>query len=288
MSTKQGKLYWITGRSGAGKTFLSDYLQDYCGFLHIDGDSLLVSTDAQSIRLATGVYKAFYEHIFLGTRAPDELWKEYFQHFVRAVKAVVDMDPSRDIVVSFSTYPVYIRDFLRKEFRSIGKEVLFLILNIEEGPCLERMAGRLTAYVEVQGITKEQFWLATYKEDYSRANFEEKMGHILKGFEPKGINEKQAVQIEIDCSGIEILKSLHSALQAHGDTLPSTCRIEDVNIKKIANRNVERWYAIKAAKERKEAEAKQSERQKQRAVAFCVVSLAAVVVISSMFRRRKV
>ena len=89
------KIYWLTGISGAGKTFLGDYLEEYCGFLHVDGDTLLVAKDEKSMQLASDLRKSFFEYIFLEKRAPDELWKPYFRALCEGVRAKQQEYPGR-------------------------------------------------------------------------------------------------------------------------------------------------------------------------------------------------
>ena len=70
---KKGRIVWLFGYSGAGKTFLSDYLSTV-GWHEIDGDCFSQSKDPVDIKIWDDIMKAFIGYWMKNEAAPDELW----------------------------------------------------------------------------------------------------------------------------------------------------------------------------------------------------------------------
>ena len=77
---------WLSGNSGAGKTFIGDYLSQLCGFAHLDGDAPLFSGDAAA-RAAFASFVAAFDFWFESSPAPPALWQPYLARQCAAVRA---------------------------------------------------------------------------------------------------------------------------------------------------------------------------------------------------------
>jgi adenylate kinase family enzyme len=104
---------WLSGNSGAGKTFTGDALAHLAGFAHIDGDELMWSQEPTEKALWGGLVAAFW-HWFEGRPAPAELWQPLYALQCARVRAALAAGHPR-VVVSLTVYHRETRDFLRRE-----------------------------------------------------------------------------------------------------------------------------------------------------------------------------
>ena len=104
---------WLSGNSGAGKTFTGDYLARVCGFFHVDGDAAFFSGDADAKACFSEFVKAF-DFWFKSESAPSALWQPHLARQCAAVRAARAAGHA-DVVVSLTVYHREARDFLRAQ-----------------------------------------------------------------------------------------------------------------------------------------------------------------------------
>ena len=113
-SSSEGSIIFITALSGTGKTTTGDYLAEYCGVHHLDGDNILqhgVADRPEWEQAAGDITKAIFEYWLKSKPSPDELWHPYLTILCEQIR-----EASRhhgQIVVTWVVYRREVRDFLR-------------------------------------------------------------------------------------------------------------------------------------------------------------------------------
>lgn len=247
-------IVWLTGCTTSGKTWLGDFLQCYHGYTHVEGDRrLFVERDSE---VSLNIVKAFYEYWFLGKEAPLELWVEYFQQLVDEASDALKKDPDSNVVISFSTYPCVVRDFLRTEIKKkIGKELTFVALDVSFDEYVKRNIVRFKDFVKNSGKSLEEQWesnekmkkIGSYSEDNLVKYFTDE--NLVRGMEPLDKNNPNNHTI--------------NANENHRHVVPEISRIlnlpvvENVDVEKVKQVQLERWTRYtKMYEERQSAKVK--------------------------------
>ena len=182
---------WLSGNSGAGKTFTGDYLARCCGFTHVEGDEGAFSTDAAARALFGEFVKAF-EFWFRGEKAPPELWHAYLERQCAAVRAARAAGRA-DVVVSLTIYHREARDFVRAQLPDLE----YVVLRCDAAELVRRARVRFAEYAAVCGQSVEACFEAHHKEPFSDAAFEAQTRRIMRGLQPLEPDEVRVHEIDV-------------------------------------------------------------------------------------------
>lgn len=182
---------WLSGNSGAGKTFTGDYLERMCGFFHVEGDAGAFSTDPAERALFVQFVKAF-EFWFRSEPAPPEFWHAYLEHQCALVNAARAAG-REDVVVSLTVYHREARDFIRAQL----PDHEYIILQCDANELVRRARIRFAEYAAVCGQTFEECFVSQYKEPYSDAAFEAQTRRIMRGLQPLEPDEARTHVIDV-------------------------------------------------------------------------------------------
>jgi gluconate kinase len=200
---------WLSGNSGAGKTFTGDYLSVVCGFSHVDGDDLYWSQEDGDKALFPNLIKAF-GFWFEGKSAPPELWHPYFlRQCARAREA--EAGGAKNVAVSLTVYHRETRDFVRQQL----PDHVFVLLRCGRDELLRRSRVRFAEFAKARGETLEEAWAATHGGAlYTEEVWEAETTSIMRGLMPLDQDELgsgKAIEIEVTEGGAHWAK-LHEAL----------------------------------------------------------------------------
>jgi gluconate kinase len=182
---------WISGISGAGKTFMGDYLAYMSGFYHIDGDSFAHSSEPNERQLFQSLIEAFYKHWFLGLEAPEELWHPYLLHQFERIRTALGQN--EHVVISLSVYHRQVRDFIRMHF----PQHCFILLQCNEEELLRRAKVRFAKYADANGKSVEEMYEDLYKEAYSEAKWQARTLNIHRGMQPLEADETMCHNVDV-------------------------------------------------------------------------------------------
>ena len=149
-------IIFITALSGTGKTTTGDYLSEYCGVHHVDGDNILhhgVSDRPEWEQAAGDITRALFEHWMRGEPCPEELWHPYLAILCAQIKEA--QQHHRRIVVTWVVYRRDVRDFLRQR---LGPGLRFLRLDCETDVLVRGAHARLEEGLQMSGMTTEDGW----------------------------------------------------------------------------------------------------------------------------------
>ena len=204
------RVTFVTAWSGVGKTTTGDFLGEYCGARHLDGDDDMRRPSVPECKAATaGLIEAFSDFWFKEKAAPVALWHPYYQMLVNRVQ-VACAEGHPHIVVSISVYRREVRDFLRKRLQIAGTSIDFLKLECDVDVVVRGAIGRLEDYLKISGKTVEEHWGGpsqfpgiTFAERYGAFSFESfkkmQLELYLSGMEPFAADEP-ADYIVVDVS----------------------------------------------------------------------------------------
>ena len=157
------QIVWLTGLSGAGKTFTADYLSAEHDFLHIDGDRAFFTGDATDKKNTGDLVQAF-QGWFKGEECEQALWEPYLHQIcTRTVEAALE-HPERNIVIAFSNYRTNTRDYCRNTITQMLRDnndtspFKYVQLFVSERGFAERQVARFETYSKIQGWTMKHFW----------------------------------------------------------------------------------------------------------------------------------
>jgi hypothetical protein len=194
---------WLSGNSGAGKTFTGDYLARMAGFHHIDGDAGFFSEDPELRALFADFVKAF-DFWFASTPAPPALWQPHLARQCAAVRAA-HAAGAADVVVSLTVYHREARDFLRAQL----PEHDFVLLRCGADELVRRARVRFAEYAAVCGQSVAACFEANYKEPFSDAAFEAQTRRVMRGLQPLEPDEARAHELDVtDCAPWRALHAL--------------------------------------------------------------------------------
>jgi gluconate kinase len=196
---------WLSGNSGAGKTFTGDYLARVCGFFHIDGDAPFFSTSVGSRAQFDDFVNAF-AFWFREVAAPPVLWQPYLTNLCAAVRAA-HAAGCDDVVVSLNVYHREARDFLRALLPA--HEFIVLSCNCDE--TVRRARRRFAAYAAASGQTLQQSYEENYKEPFTEDAFAAQTVKIMRHLQPLASDEVRAHVLDV--SDGEPWRELHRILE---------------------------------------------------------------------------
>ena len=158
----------ITAWSGVGKTTTGDFLGEYCGFHHLDGDEDMRSPDAGCKEATAGLISSFNDYWFKDKDAPPELWHPYYS--MLCDKCAAAAQEHADVVVSISVYRREVRDFLRNRMGALSADTELVILKLEcdVDRVVESAIERLSGFMALSGKTVEDSWNGMRAVDVSR------------------------------------------------------------------------------------------------------------------------
>jgi gluconate kinase len=230
-NTTEPMIIWLTGNSGAGKTFTGDYLGTIQNFVHIDGDVVVEkSKNEEKKKNFSDCVKAF-DFWFEEKEAPKELWHPHFECLIKEAKEKTNN--GKNVVVSFTVYHRQVRDFLREKL----PKLLFIHLICSKKELIRRAKVRFEQYVLSKDSSIEELFKKHYNMEYSDENFEKVTIHIMRGMmdlEKDEIETGYYHTVNVD-DGVTYFKKLHEILK-----LPFS-ENEKIPFEKIANINYERF-----------------------------------------------
>jgi len=222
---------WLSGNSGAGKTFVGDYLARVCSFHHVEGDAAMFSSDAAQRAEFASFVQAF-DHWFKGEPAPPALWHAYLERQVAAVRAARAAGQRAHVVVSLTDYHREARDFLRAQLPDHD----FIVLRCGPEELVRRARVRFGEYAAVCGQSVAACFEANYKEPFSDAAFEAQTRRIMRGLQPLAPDEVRAH--ELDVTDGAPWRALHALLG-----LAPPPQDSEIPYKEIARTNYARFKA---------------------------------------------
>lgn len=182
---------WLSGNSGAGKTFTGDALAHLAGFAHIDGDELMWSQEPTEKALWGGLIAAF-GHWFEGRPAPAELWQPLYALQCARVRAALAAGHPR-VVVSLTVYHRETRDFLRREL----PEHVYVLLRCGREELVQRARTRFAEYAASRGETVAAAFERAHGKPYSEAGWLEMTHSIMRGLMPLESDEVGCHELEV-------------------------------------------------------------------------------------------
>lgn len=174
-----GRLIWITGHHTSGKTWLGDYLAQYHGFQHVDGDEIQHLYEAQtdqgdpSLKAPSeGLMSHFADYLMLGKGAgPGELWQPYYNLVMAKAQAIRKADAHADIVIVLVAFAREVRDFIRAFF---DEPVVFIALTVAVEDYAKDQISRVKRYLKSNQQSEEEAWkeLTSQKPAFCDVPFE--------------------------------------------------------------------------------------------------------------------
>ncbi len=116
-------IYIFFGKTGSGKSFLANYLQDNYNFFHFDGDQILTSD--------------MKEYISKNKTFTQMMVDEYTTVLKEKIKSFLN-DYQRPIIISQAMY----RNKNRLEILTEFPNIQFVFINAEEQTCYQRIKSR--------------------------------------------------------------------------------------------------------------------------------------------------
>ena len=239
-------IVWLTGVTSAGKTWLGDFLQHYHGYIHIDGDQRM-AVHYGKCDITDGVVRAFHEYWFDRKEAPLELWVPYYKELCDKVAEQYRKSPETDIVLSFSTYPRAIRDYVRGEIKqTTGQDLTMILLHMSIDDYAKRQKDKFVEWATAHNQTFEEIWngiprlkaLGEYSEEKLIAYH--KVAREFMGLEPIQPDEESSFTIETDSLHTKVVPEVTRILQLR------ECQNVDYDvIKKIRTDRLEGYAKLK-------------------------------------------
>lgn len=205
MTTHKSRIVWLSGNSGAGKTFTGDYLQKMCGFVHVDGDDLAWG-DPEEKALFGNLVKAF-DFWFESQPAPPELWHPYYERQCSKVRA--ESQKHSDVVISLTVYHRETRDFIRE----LLPNHTFVLLRVSPPELIRRARVRFAEYAKSKGQDFERAFEEAHglaEGSFTDAEFDKRTLAIMRGLQSPAVDEAQCH--ELDASDGAPWPALHELL----------------------------------------------------------------------------
>lgn len=187
---RQQCVVWLSGNSGAGKTFVGDALERMAAFKHIDGDELFFSEDPADQALFARLVESF-SFWFEGRPAPPELWHPYYTRQCGRVRAALAEGHTR-VCVSLTVYHRETRDFLRAQLPNHT----FLLLRCSQEELIRRARVRFAQYAASRGQSVEDCWLDAHKAPYSEEAFVRQTLDVMRGLQPIAEGERGCFEVD--------------------------------------------------------------------------------------------
>lgn len=228
----------VTAWSGVGKTTTGDYLGQYCGFYHHDGDNIMHKPHVPECKQPTeDLVKAFREYWFLDKPCPKDIWQPYVDMLC---DQITQLRASQDtpIVVTFSVYRREVRDHLRLH---LGAGLEFLKLECDVDVVVQAGFERFADFAKTKGITMEQLWEEQQLDNEGIFNFDNYKSHYiskyLQGMEPFGDDEADYKITSTTARDQSVFDGINSALSLG----PRTAEVDYDMLKAI---QTERWKVL--------------------------------------------
>ena len=157
------QIVWLTGLSGAGKTYTADYLNKEQGFIHVDGDNAFLSNDPVDQDNVSKLHKAFAGW-FKEEECDPEEWTPFFDKLCKRIVSAAVEHPEKNIVVSFSNYReltrLYARNLVTKLLSETGDKSAFryIALTVSPEAFARRQYHRIEKFIATQGWTMQHYW----------------------------------------------------------------------------------------------------------------------------------
>lgn len=195
-----GRLVFVSGHSGAGKTTLAEGLKKHHGFVHFDGESwmcgldpiaesavtptaeMLTQVSPERSALAKDMAANCYNKISAGEEPAHSAYENFYGAMltdVRACRAEID---GRDMVISHAPYLRIMRDYCRAE---LGEELTVLVINAPVALLQDRVKKRLETFAAAQGKSLEEFIM--HGNIPGKDTFEERMQAMMANI--RGLSE---------------------------------------------------------------------------------------------------
>eukprot|EP01060_Flectonema_neradi_P035251 TRINITY_DN6431_c0_g1_i1.p1 TRINITY_DN6431_c0_g1~~TRINITY_DN6431_c0_g1_i1.p1 ORF type:complete len:292 (+),score=61.84 TRINITY_DN6431_c0_g1_i1:46-876(+) len=158
------QIVWLTGMSGAGKTFTGDYLCKEHGFIHVDGDAAFLSGDPKDQQMVADVHKAFAFWLKNEEEDDKSKWTPYFDSLCKRVLTSALEQPDKNIVITFSNYRKSTRQYCRMSIKeslsAAGDKSSFKYIALTVSPTefARRQFHRLQKFLATQDWTLEHYW----------------------------------------------------------------------------------------------------------------------------------
>ena len=185
------RVVWLSGNSGAGKTFTADALAVLAGFTHIDGDEMAWSKDPAEKAL-WGNLVASFSHWFEGRPAPPELWQPFYALQCERVLAALAAG-STSVVVSLTVYHRETRDFLRARL----PQHVFILLRCGREELVARARTRFAEYAASRGESVAAAYESAHGKPYSEAAWLEETHSIMRGLMPLAPEERGCHEVDV-------------------------------------------------------------------------------------------
>eukprot|EP00389_Voromonas_pontica_P015369 GDKH01023961.1.p1 GENE.GDKH01023961.1~~GDKH01023961.1.p1 ORF type:complete len:230 (+),score=29.94 GDKH01023961.1:91-780(+) len=215
-------IVWVTGRSGAGKTTFGNNAKAHLGFKHFDGDvfscggnplletgiptkEMLDNRNEQTVQLYEQMVEEGFTALFRGEDPPIDAWRPYITHLCSAVRKAWDEEcPGKKLIVSFSVYPLKVRDLIRELLPGIK----FVILNTEATLLADRKIAQVHDACRLQGKTFDELMQQFGKAGTTVEEAHREIVKTARGFEPYCEGELNAIGIDVtpDVCPAEVLK----------------------------------------------------------------------------------
>mmetsp|Transcript_73817 Transcript_73817/g.130958 ORF Transcript_73817/g.130958 Transcript_73817/m.130958 type:complete len:235 (-) Transcript_73817:81-785(-) len=187
-----GRLVFVSGHSGAGKTTLAEGLKKHYGFVHFDGESWMCGLDpiAQSAvtptaemlakvsperaALAKDMAANCYNKISAGEEPVRSSYENFYGAMLADVRARRAETDGQDMVISHAPHLRIMRDYCRAE---MGEELTVLVINASVAVLQDRVRKRLETFAAAQGKSLEDFIMQGNIP--GKDTFEERMGAIM-------------------------------------------------------------------------------------------------------------
>eukprot|EP01135_Chromosphaera_perkinsii_P003370 Nk52_evm16s241 gene=Nk52_evmTU16s241 len=221
----------IVGYSGAGKTFSGDYLEQFHGVSHVNGDVIMHSKEDAYKQLTVGLRAAFDEYWFLSRAAPPELWQPYYDELIALVKEA--QKDKEHVCLTFAAYHPETRVYLQERIPGL----VFIVLDMNGEALIARHTERFKKYAEAQGQSIAEAFEKITKRTYSREEYVSHTKSLLRGLDiPGNIPEKNIYTLSFGEEGVN-LKQLCQVLG-----LPEThTDLSEQEVKDIAQINYKRF-----------------------------------------------
>eukprot|EP00930_Biecheleria_cincta_P084959 TRINITY_DN74381_c0_g1_i1.p1 TRINITY_DN74381_c0_g1~~TRINITY_DN74381_c0_g1_i1.p1 ORF type:complete len:805 (-),score=121.59 TRINITY_DN74381_c0_g1_i1:29-2443(-) len=243
------KVFFITALSGTGKTITGDYLAEYCGLYHVDGDNILhhgVTDRPEWKQVAGDITKALFEYWLKGEMCPVEMWHPYLDLLCSQIKEA--LKEHNQIVVTWVAYRREVREFLRER---LGQGLRFIRLDCETNVLVKGALARLEEGLKMARISVEDWWTS---EDPAMQNFggERKYGkfslesykqmqleNALNGMVDFGSDERDAQVVDVTSRDTTAFLCVSTALGLR----PTTEEVDIDKLKAISTTKMAKMYA---------------------------------------------
>lgn len=177
-----GRILFVTGRQGAGKTALANGLAAAHGLVHLDGDLWSGRAEIEESRASLCEYMVKYRGASSGSVADEpEAWKPFYAAMC-AEAATMNAGSTTGVLVSHSLFRRAQRAFVKER---LGDACLFLVLDPPPALALERAAKRCAEQYSAMGKSIKE-WVGMLEmnsagfQDYDPDDKEEVDALVLK------------------------------------------------------------------------------------------------------------